>query len=81
MQKLYLSKDAKGLGISNLLLGTALNFASKNFTRCYLENSSELRVAQILYEKWGFTLMDKPLSGSIHTAMDLWYTKDFTSSN
>ncbi|ACA40115.1 GNAT family N-acetyltransferase [Lysinibacillus sphaericus] len=76
LQKLYLSPKVQGLGISKKLMETALSFASKHYEKCYLETMHELKTACILYEKFGFTLLQEPLPGSEHSAMDAWYLKD-----
>lgn len=79
LQKLYLSPTVQGLGLSNKLMETALSFASKHYQKCYLETIHELKTACKLYEKFGFTLLHEPLSGSEHSAMDAWYIKAFQS--
>lgn len=76
LQKLYLSPKAQGLGLSKKLMETALSFASKYYIKCYLETMHKLKTACILYEKFGFTLLQEPLPGSEHSAMDAWYLKD-----
>jgi putative acetyltransferase len=76
LQKLYLSTKTQGLGLGKKLMETALSFASKHYAKCYLETTNELRTAGILYEKFGFTLLDEPLSGSDHSAMNAWYIKE-----
>ncbi|WP_414046333.1 GNAT family N-acetyltransferase [Macrococcus equi] len=75
LQKLYLLESAKGKGISKLLLDQALAFASNHYKACYLETIGILEVACILYEKYGFELLEQPMEGSDHTAMDRWYLK------
>lgn len=76
LQKLYIGPKAQGLGLSKKLMETALSFASKHYEKCYLETMHELKTACILYEKFGFTLLQEPLPGSEHSAMDAWYLKD-----
>jgi putative acetyltransferase len=76
LQKLYLSPKVQGLGLAKKLMETALSFASKHYTKCYLETQHELKAACQLYEKFGFSLLHEPLSGSEHSAMDAWYLKD-----
>lgn len=76
LQKLYLSPTTQGLGFGKKLMETALLFASKHYSKCYLETKHELKTACVLYEKFGFSLLHKPLSGSEHSAMDAWYIKD-----
>lgn len=75
LQKLYISPKAQGLGISNKLMNTALDFASMYYNKCYLETKHDLTTACLLYEKYGFQLLSKPLDGSEHSAMDAWYLK------
>jgi putative acetyltransferase len=75
LQKLYLIPKAQGLGLARTLMETALLFASKHYTTCYLETQHELKAACKLYEKFGFTLLNEPLSGSEHSAMNAWYIK------
>ncbi|MFD1416492.1 GNAT family N-acetyltransferase [Oceanobacillus jeddahense] len=76
LQKLYLASTVQGKGLSRELMKTALNYASAHFKQCYLETRRELEAASYLYEKYGFQLLEKPLKGSEHTAMDRWYIKD-----
>lgn len=76
LQKLYLAQEAQGKGLARELMKTALDYASRHFGQCYLETRHELGAAGRLYEKYGFRLLDKPLEGSGHTAMDRWYIKE-----
>ena len=76
LQKLYLAQKVLGRGLSRELMKTALDYASIHFKQCYLETRHELETAGRLYEKYGFRLLDKPLDGSEHTAMDRWYIKE-----
>ncbi|WP_432354162.1 GNAT family N-acetyltransferase [Sporosarcina sp. A2] len=75
LQKLYVAPEAQGVGMAKQLMATALEFAAQHYKHCYLETSTKLEVASRLYEKLGFTLLDKPLDGSEHGAMDAWYLK------
>jgi putative acetyltransferase len=76
LQKLYLISKAQGIGLGKKLMETALSFASIHYAKCYLETTLELKTACKLYERFGFTLLDEPLSGSDHSAMNAWYLKD-----
>ncbi|WP_339146790.1 MULTISPECIES: GNAT family N-acetyltransferase [unclassified Sutcliffiella] len=78
LQKLYVRTNVQGLGIGKLLMETALSFASEHYNKCYLETTKELKTACLLYEKFGFTLLQEPLPGSEHSAMDAWYLKQLT---
>ncbi len=79
LQKLYVRTNVQGLGIGKQLMETALSFASEHYKKCYLETTKELKTACLLYEKFGFTLLQEPLPGSEHSAMDAWYIKQLTS--
>lgn len=78
LQKLYLSADTQGLGLGKKLMDTALSFASTHYKKCYLETTHDLSAACRLYEKYGFVLLDQPLAGSDHNAMNAWYLKELS---
>lgn len=75
LQKLYLSPEAKGKGLAKKLMDTALEFAEKHYTYCYLETMDKMKNANKLYEKYEFDLLKEPISGSDHHTMDAWYIK------
>lgn len=75
LQKLYISPKAQGMGLSSELMKVALNFAKKHYTYCYLETVKKLQVANLLYSKFGFQPLDRPLDGSEHNATDAWFIK------
>lgn len=81
LQKLYLRPEAQGLGLGKKLMEQALSFASTYYAACYLETRHELEPACRLYEWYGFVLLQEPLSGSEHSAMDAWYIKDLTTAS
>ena len=76
LQKLYITPDAQGLGLSKKLMQAALDFAREHYTYCYLETMKKLEVANLLYDKCGFRQLEKPLDGSEHGTMDAWYIKE-----
>lgn len=76
LQKLYIKPEAQGMGLSKKLMKVALDFAKKHYTYCYLETLKKLETANLLYNKLGFQLLEKPLDGSEHNAMDAWYIKE-----
>lgn len=75
LQKLYIAPLAQGIGLSRQLVETALTFAAKHYTYCYLETMEKLEVANALYEKLGFDSLESPLAGSDHGTMDRWFLK------
>ncbi|QDP39690.1 GNAT family N-acetyltransferase [Radiobacillus deserti] len=78
LQKLYVSPNAQGKGLSKLLMKAALDFAKKHYTFCYLETMQKLKVANLLYKKLGFEKLEKALDESEHSTMDTWYVKDLS---
>ncbi|KAB2332826.1 GNAT family N-acetyltransferase [Bacillus mesophilum] len=76
LQKLYLKDKVKGKGYADLLMETALAYASQHYNACYLETRHELKAAGGLYQKYGFKLLSEPIMGSEHSAMDAWYLKE-----
>lgn len=76
LQKLYIIPEAQGNGLSKELMKAALDFAKEHYTHCYLETLNKLQTANRLYLSLGFQLLDKPLDGSEHGAMDAWYMKE-----
>lgn len=75
LQKLYVAPEFQGQGLSKELLATALGFARVHYDCCYLETSQKLSIANQLYRKLGFDMLEEPLEGSEHGAMDAWYLK------
>lgn len=78
LQKLYITPDAQGIGLSRKLMKVALEFASEHYSHCYLETVNKLKVSNHLYSKLGFQLLEKPIDGSDHGAMDAWYSKELS---
>lgn len=78
LQKLYITPEARGLGLSNELMKAALGFAKEHYTHCYLETLQKLGAANSLYMKFGFHPLEQPLDGSEHNAMDAWYMKELS---
>lgn len=74
--KLYLRADARGTGLGKQLMEKAMWWAKENgYTQVYLESMPELAKAVSIYEKVGFTRIDKPLGNSGHCGCDIWMTK------
>jgi putative acetyltransferase len=75
LQKLYITPEAQGIGLSKELMKVALDFAKEHYTHCYLETLKELQIANLLYIKFGFQQLERALAGSEHNATDAWYIK------
>ncbi|WP_127531593.1 GNAT family N-acetyltransferase [Paenibacillus kobensis] len=76
LQKLYITPEAQGMGLSKELMTVALTFAKEHYAHCYLETLRKLQTANLLYSKLGFKPLERPLAGSEHNAMDTWYIKE-----
>ncbi|RBW68347.1 GNAT family N-acetyltransferase [Bacillus taeanensis] len=78
LQKLYITPEAQGMGLSKKLMKTAIDFAKEHYTHCYLETVEKLQTANFLYTKLGFQQLERALDGSEHNAMDAWYIKELS---
>ncbi|MGT2924052.1 GNAT family N-acetyltransferase [Streptococcus caviae] len=78
LQKLYVHEAYRGKGIASLLLRRIFQEAQKEgFIKLYLESSQVLKQALKVYEHFGFTALEAPMSfGNSHDAMDVWMLKD-----
>ena len=74
--KMYLSKEARGLGLGRKMIALCLDTAKKSgFTKVYLETMPELSKAVTVYEKFGFKYLDHAWGKSGHCGCDLWMIK------
>lgn len=75
--KMYLKKDARGLGLGKKLIDQCLHFASfTGYKKVYLETFHDLRKAVSVYEKFGFTYLDGPMGNTGHFSCDVWMIKE-----
>lgn len=75
LQKMYCVPEIRGTEISHKLIETALEYAKKYYSKCYLETLENMIAAQKFYEKYGFKRMDEPLVYTKHFACDVRYIK------
>lgn len=74
--KMYLNKDARGLGLGKKMISLCLTEAKQlGYSNVYLETMPELSNAVKVYEKFGFQYINHPLGKSGHCGCDLWMTK------
>lgn len=75
--KLYVGKNQRGTGLGKKLMQYSIEKAAEfGFNEVYLETLPELHIAVGLYEKLGFTYLEKPYGNSGHFACDLWMRKE-----
>jgi putative acetyltransferase len=78
--KMYLKKEARGLGLGRTLINKCLNFAkSYGYHTIYLETMPELKKAVSVYEKFGFEYLDGPMGNTGHFGCDVWMKKEIKS--
>lgn len=70
--KMYLLPKVRGKGLGSAILEKCIVAARESgYGKIYLETMPELKLALKLYEKFGFTYLDKPLGNSGHFGCDL----------
>ena len=78
LQKMYCLPEARGTGISHALMETALEYAKKYYTKCYLETLGNMTAAQRFYEKCGFERTCDAIARTDHYACDIHYIRDLS---
>ncbi len=74
--KMYLRKEARGMGHGKTLIEKSLEFAKGfGYLQVYIETMPELRKAVTVYEKFGFEYLNGPLGQSGHFGRDVWMLK------
>jgi putative acetyltransferase len=72
LQRMFLSKEARGKGIGKKLMELCLSDAKKfNYKQVYLETLSDQHEAMVLYKKTGFKLIPLPLGDTGHGGCDV----------
>ena len=75
--KMYLKKEARGLGLGKELINKCLEYAAATgYQKVYIESMPELRKAVSIYEKFGFTYLDGPLGNTGHYGCEVWMVKE-----
>lgn len=77
LQKMYYKPEIRGKGYGKLMFDHCLHVAKElGYKKCYLESASQLKAAIKLYEKSGFTHLDKPLGNTGHFSCGVWMFKN-----
>jgi putative acetyltransferase len=75
--KLYIHKDARGIGLGKQLLLKSMQWAKENgYEQVYLESMPELSKAVSIYENVGFKKIHHALGNSGHDGCDIWMIKN-----
>ncbi|MBQ3323177.1 MAG: GNAT family N-acetyltransferase [Firmicutes bacterium] len=76
LQKLYVADDYHGHGIATRLVKMVEEEAKRlGYGKIYIETHSNLQAALKLYEKEGYTLIDRP-PYAVHETMDRFLIKE-----
>lgn len=76
LQKMYFAPEARGTGLASQLLQKCLDAARDfGYSQCYLETLPNMKAAQKLYAKFGFTYLDAPLGNTGHNSCPVWMIK------
>ena len=76
LQKLYVDADYRGQGIASRIIDMVEQEARRlGYERIYIETHSNLQDATRLYEKLGYTLIDRP-EYAVHETMDTFLIKE-----
>ncbi len=76
-QKMYFLSEARGLGLGSKMITVCLEKAKEfGFEKCYLETMPYMDSARALYQKNGFTSLDKPVGDTGHYSCNVWMIKD-----
>jgi putative acetyltransferase len=74
--KMYLLPEARGMGIGATLMNKCMSKAKESgFVSMYIETLPELKKAISVYEKFGFSYLDKPLGDTGHFGCSVWMLK------
>jgi putative acetyltransferase len=75
--KMYLKNTARGYGIGKLLIEKCIEFATAaGFKNIYIESMPELKKALGIYEKFGFSYLEKPMGNTGHFGCNIWMLKE-----
>lgn len=77
LRKMYLVKEARGLGLGDELLRLGLDKAMHNYSSIYLETISSMTQAIALYRRHHFKFLSEPLGDTGHFNCDTWMIKSF----
>ena len=77
LQRMYLSREARGRGIGTRLLHACLEAARRFwFARCYAETIAEMDQALAFYSRHGFVTLPAALGRTGHGHNDRWLLRE-----
>ncbi|MEM9848518.1 MAG: GNAT family N-acetyltransferase [Bacteroidota bacterium] len=76
LQKLYFLEAARGKGYGRRFVQHCLDHAKKlGYKKCYLETVERMTVANALYQKMGFEVLENNMGCTGHGSCDTYYVK------
>jgi len=76
LQKVYLKKEYRGMGIGKRILELCIEFAKESkYDSIYLETFPNMKEAQKLYKKLGFNFLENSLGNTGHNTNEIWMLK------
>ncbi len=76
LQKMYLLPESRGLGLGKKMIEACMSEAKEmGYQTCYLETLEHMEQARKLYEKNGFSKLEKPMGNTGHFGCNNWYAK------
>lgn len=77
LQKMYFLPQARRRGLGKKMIDHCLRFAkAHHYSLCYIETLPNMKAAQLLYVKTGFTYLDAPMGNTGHTSCNIWLKKN-----
>jgi putative acetyltransferase len=77
LKKMYIMPNARGKGAGKKLIEECLKAAKDlGYKFCYLETLSNMKSANILYEKYGFKRLPNPLGNTGHFGCNKLFLKE-----
>ena len=77
LQKMYIQPEARHKGLGRRLLELCLKSAKEmGYSQCYLETMTNMKKAQAMYLRYGFSHIDNRLGDTGHYACPVWMLKD-----
>ncbi|WP_297518260.1 GNAT family N-acetyltransferase [Flavobacterium sp.] len=76
LQKMYFLPEVRGKGVGQQMIQQCLEAAAqRGFQYCYLETLPQMKAAQHVYQKMGFTYLDAPMGSTGHISCPVWMIK------
>lgn len=76
LQKMYVLKEYRGLGVANRILEAAIEFASKYYDKCYLETLDNMKRSHAFYCKNGFEKTNNQMGSTGHNSCTCYFIKN-----